>query len=257
MNISAKEKRDQKLRRLRRRQAIIWVVVILLIVSLMAGSFIIYNSPVWRLKKIKVNGGKHITLSEIKNEAAIAPDTNLLKFPGAAVRGRLKKIAWIKEIKFSRRLPGTLIINITERRPFAEVVIKKDHYLIDRRGYVLGQGRKRLDRAVLIVNGLSFKKVKVGKHLASKPLKVVIKIISNLKGDLKNSLKSIAVPSIAKLTLYTKDNIEIVYGPAENMAKKNIVIDKILIKSGDKIIYINITVVENPVVRKVKNLPIK
>jgi len=257
MNISAKEKRAQKLRRARRRQTAVWVGTILTIACIAVGSFIIYNSSYWRLKNINVNGGKHITLREIKNAAAIAPETSLLKFPGSLIKGRLKHIAWVKEVEFSRKLPGTLIINITERCPIAEIIIKKNHYLIDRRGYVLAKGDKRLDGSVLLINGLSAKKIKVGKHLNSKPLKSAIKVIANLNSSLKDSLKSVSVPSIAKLTLYTLDNVEIVYGPAENITKKNIVIDKLLSKEGRKIIYINVTVAENPVVRKVNNLPLK
>ncbi len=257
-SLSAKEKRDQKIRRRRRRRSIVWVVVVLAVGSVLIGAFVLYNSSIWRLKKIEVNGGKHITLRKIKKTAAIAPNTDLLKFPGALIRKRLLSIAWVQEVNFDRKLPGTLIINVTERRPFAEITINKIHYLIDKRGFVINRGgKRRLDRSVLLIEGLSISKIRVSKRLTSKPLQTAIKVISNLRGDLRASLKSIAVPSISKLTLFTKDNVEIVYGPAKSMDKKNIIIDKILNPDKKKIIYINVTVVENPVVRKVDNLPLK
>jgi cell division protein FtsQ len=58
----------------------------------------------------------------------------MLDFEPQAARERLERIAWVAEAHVERRLPGTILVRIVERRAFA--VWQKDgrFAVIDREG---------------------------------------------------------------------------------------------------------------------------
>lgn len=251
----AKRERDQKLRQLRRRQNSRSFGVIIVLVSVIVAAILAYNSSFWRIRRIEIEGGKHFSAAEIRTTANIPPGTSLLKFSGAEIGARIARSPWVKKVVFSRKLPGTLIANVYERQPFAVVNFGGVFYLIDKDGFVLTKWQQAHNFRVPIVNDLAAESMTVGRRLDSKQLDAVSAVLSNLSANLRNSIVSVSVPNLSKLALYTKENLEIVYGPAEETAKKNLVIEKILEAGKSNIIYINVTIPENPVVRKISLSP--
>lgn len=253
----AKRARDQKVRQLRRRQNLRLVAALFFLAALVAILVLIYNSSYWRIKKIETNSGKHFSAQEIKAIAKVPPDTSLLKFPGDLIGSRISQNPWVARVTFSRRLPSTLIIKVEERQPFAVINQGGVYYLIDRSGFVITRWRRVHNFQVPVINDLDLDEIEVGHKHRSELLRTVIDILSNLPKLLKDSVVSVSIPDLSKLTLYTGDNLEIVYGPAKQMAKKNAVIEKIIESGDEKIIYINVTMPESPVVRKVRLAPKK
>lgn len=61
----------------------------------------------------------------------------LLGFSLEAVRNRVESLTWVQSAAIERRLPGTLVVNLVERRPFAVWQNQKRFVLIDRAGQVV------------------------------------------------------------------------------------------------------------------------
>lgn len=249
----ARERRDKKVRQLRRRQNLLIVSILSMLAIVLAGSIWVYTSDFWRIRSIEVNRGEHIDRDQVLRLARIPEKTGLLRFPGDEVTARILKDNWVKSVKISRRLPGTLIIDIRERAPVVAVSADAKLYLIDEALFVITDRQSSETVSIPVLKDLTIKRPRIGRRIASAPVKNVVSILQGLPAKLRPLITSAAVPTISKLAIYTKDNIEIVYGPARDMKKKNYIIEKILEKNDSKIIYINVSVPTNPVVRKVQN----
>jgi cell division protein FtsQ len=88
---------------------------------------------------------------DVQGRDATAPDALLaavdaargspiLFFDANAARERIEHIGWVKYATVQRILPGTILIRIVERRPFARWQIDGRTVLIDRDGKVLAEG---------------------------------------------------------------------------------------------------------------------
>jgi cell division protein FtsQ len=61
----------------------------------------------------------------------------ILGFSLEETRARIETIPWVEHATVERRLPGTVIINLQERRPFAVWQSQKKYVLVDRTGQVV------------------------------------------------------------------------------------------------------------------------
>ncbi len=246
---TSRRKRDDKLRRLRleRRRRFVALFIFLSLIS--TAAYYTYNSTLWTVKSIVVIGNDNISYENLISISEISSETTLLKFPGSKTLKKIKKNPWVKNISFSRRLPGTLIVNIEEKTPIAVAKINDVYYLIDDDRRVITTISSNDDRYPL-VEGLDLKEVRLGQRLSSKALKEVIEILDELPMEIRETIEIVSIPKISKIALITDNNIEIVYGPAEEMRKKNRIIQKILDSKGDIVIYINVSIPDNPVTRR-------
>jgi cell division protein FtsQ len=71
----------------------------------------------------------------------------LLGFSLEAVRQNVERLAWVESAAIERRLPGTLVVNLVERRPFAVWQNQKRFVLIDRAGQVVATQDPEKDAA--------------------------------------------------------------------------------------------------------------
>jgi len=107
--------RLQKLhqKRITRRQLagtarfILFVILAVLFVSLCFALF-------FRVKHVEVEGSTRYSAEEILAAADIEIGTNLFKADDEDLLPILEKLAYVKEVKLSRKLPDTVVISITE-----------------------------------------------------------------------------------------------------------------------------------------------
>ena len=72
-----------------------------------------------KVKDIHVQGASAMASADILRAAGIAHGQPILTVDLAAVRERLKKVGWVKEVRVVRLLPDTLVLVVTERTPLA------------------------------------------------------------------------------------------------------------------------------------------
>jgi cell division protein FtsQ len=100
----------------------------------------ILTSPRFKVSDIVVSGDKHRTADELAAEAGIAKGQNVFSVDLERARARLLADPWISEATLARRLPGTLLVEVTEREAGA-IVALTDSYLASREGEIF----KRLE----------------------------------------------------------------------------------------------------------------
>lgn len=247
----AKERRE-KLRQIRRKQQLQMGLIFVIIAGLLASFIWLFSSDLFKIKKVKITGTKHLNDSQIEKAAAVSPKTSLIRVPVKEIEGRLLKNPWIKSVEISRSFPNTLIIEISERKAIALVPVSDGLAAVDCDGLVL-EKRPDIDRVNLpLIKDLKVNKVKIGKRIQSSAFSNAISCLGHLEDQLRSSLSIISASSVDKLSLYTKEGIEILYGKAENVEKKNYILKKLLSKdSGIK--FIDIRVASNPVIKRLEN----
>jgi cell division protein FtsQ len=105
-----------------------------------------------QLARIEIEGRVHTNDAALLAAVGARRGDPMLAIDPAAVRERLKALAWVREAEVRRRLPGTLEIHLSERTPFAIWQHQGRHVVIDREGVVLAEtGLERFGPLPLVV----------------------------------------------------------------------------------------------------------
>jgi cell division protein FtsQ len=115
-----------------------WVLGLILAVIVGACTLWVINSPVFRLRDLRVEGTKHLSAAEVRRLAGLTSDTNVVWTSGARVADRLERDPWVRSATVAKRLPAGIVISIEERTPVARVAVAGGHFaLVSGDGVVL------------------------------------------------------------------------------------------------------------------------
>ena len=113
------------------------------------------------VREIRIAGNRHVAREVVLAEAGLRIGAPIFASDPAAIRARLERMAWIERAVVSRLLPGTLAIEIVERRPFALWQRDGALSLIDETGAVLtDRDLHRFAGLPLIVGARALRSVK-------------------------------------------------------------------------------------------------
>jgi cell division protein FtsQ len=88
----------------------------------------VMTSPRFAVTEVDVVGNERRTAEAITAESGVAVGANVFSLDLDAARGRILGDPWIAEATLARRLPGTILVQVTERKAAALVAIG-DTYL--------------------------------------------------------------------------------------------------------------------------------
>lgn len=107
----------------------------------------------FRVRHVVVVGRDHTPLPLLRAALGIKPGDPTFGVSLAAVRERVESLAWVKSAVIERRLPGTFVVSLTERRPFA-IWQNDGHFtVIDRVGDSVDESDVRAFRGLPLVVG--------------------------------------------------------------------------------------------------------
>lgn len=241
-----RKEREKKIREARKKQRIRIALFFACLFLIFIIVFFFLNSEIFKVKKVSVSKTSYASLARIKKVEKLLMGKNIFRAPVTTAEKTLLKDIWIKSVEVKRIYPDRIDITIVERKPLAQVSKDGFFYLISIDGMVL---EKRPESSDLIeIADLPLKKIKVGSFLKSNEFKEAMKVYESLDSDLKKQVLVISAPSEDKLIFYI-EGIEVIYGQAEYMEKKNQILMEILKREGKKAISIDIRVPDNPIVR--------
>lgn len=88
----------------------------------------------FRIARIQVEGQEKTPDELLRAALGVRPGDPILGFSVADARARLESIAWVQQASVERVLPSTLVVRLTERRPFAVWQHGGKFALVDRDG---------------------------------------------------------------------------------------------------------------------------
>ncbi len=93
----------------------------------------VMTSPRFAVTDIDVLGNQQRTREALVSEAGLALGANIFTLDLDSVRTRLLADPWVAEVTLARRLPGTILLHVTERKA-AAIVALGDTYLASAEG---------------------------------------------------------------------------------------------------------------------------
>jgi cell division protein FtsQ len=100
----------------------------------------VMTTPRFAVATIDVSGERHRTSDEIADTAGLSRGANVFSVDLDRARARLLADPWVSEATLARRLPGTILVQVSEREAGA-IVALGDSYLASRDGEIF----KRLE----------------------------------------------------------------------------------------------------------------
>jgi cell division protein FtsQ len=90
-----------------------------------------------RVATITVEGRSNTPEPLLRSAIRVAVGDPILGFSVEDARARIEGLAWVEHVSVERRLPGTIVVDLTERRPFAIWQTGGKFQLVDRDGAVV------------------------------------------------------------------------------------------------------------------------
>jgi cell division protein FtsQ len=91
----------------------------------------------WRVRDVVIEGRANTPEPLLRAAIGVSRGDPVLSFSLAEARARIETLPWIESAAVERRLPGTILVALTERHPYAVWQNQGKFALIDRTGQVL------------------------------------------------------------------------------------------------------------------------
>jgi cell division protein FtsQ len=125
-------------------------------VAVFGGGGLLLNASVLRIDRITVRGIERLSRGEVLALVGDLPGTSILRADLDQARRRLMDSPWVADAVLRRRLPASVDIVITERRPIGIGRLNGDLFLVDDGGHVIDEFRPKYAEFDLpIVDGLA------------------------------------------------------------------------------------------------------
>lgn len=100
-----------------------------------------------RVADVVIEGRSNTPEPQLRAALGVKVGDPLLGFSLEAARARIEALTWVQNASVERRMPGTVVVNLTERRPFAVWQNSNKFVLIDRAGQVVAEQDPVKDQA--------------------------------------------------------------------------------------------------------------
>lgn len=249
----------------------IGICAVVLVVLGIAG-FVLYQSNTFAVEKVSVSGVEHLTSEEMTELAQIPRDTTLLRLDAGGIESRLTSNPWVLEAQVERIFPDTVNLNITERSIAAIVEVKVDDSATSETWALSSDGmwlmkipdqnseegksvaQKIYDDAssALRITDVPYGSVpEAGTICNNANIENALTIIAGMSTELSDRVKNVAASDAQSTTLTLDNGVEVAFGDAENIRDKERVILQLMEEYPNKIAYINVRTVSNPIWRTV------
>lgn len=239
-------RRQKAIARSRRRRTIGRTLAVLL---LLCAAWIVFFSPVLKVRAVEVVGAHQTQSEEVREAAALGDGENILFVRTEEISRRVETLPWVESVDVDRMLPGTVRIRVKERSPALTLSLGAARWTIDAHGRVLSSGDAPGGRPVLA--GVAVGTVRPGVELQTVEATAALEVWRSLTGSLKREVVAIFAPTIERITLTLEDGTLVRYGAPERMAGKNAVLQALLGRlrsEGSAATYVDVRVPAHPAV---------
>jgi cell division protein FtsQ len=249
-----KKRRRQKKPPPRSVRIIKFIVSLLIIIGL--GIYVL-SLPIFDIKDVVVNGAQMLSADEIRALAAIPLSENLFFTKFARAEENLSKIHAIKEVRFYRIPPGTVLVSIKERKPIATLLFQKKSSVIDKDGYIINRNSNMTlnipNRAELpVITGIKEKEAFKGNKVDKRVSYLISQVILKLSKYLESERMKLELGGLKNVSLILDDLLRVKLGETERVRRKMAVFVALLPEIAgkwSKVEYVDVRYPENPVIK--------
>jgi cell division protein FtsQ len=213
-------RRRKAVEKSRRRRLIGWLVAVVVLAAAIWGAFF---SPLLKVEEVRVLGADHASEADIRAAAALAEDQNLLLVSTGVVADKVAQLPWVAEARVDRKLPNTVRIRITERKPAIVLSLDTGRWSLDARALVLERGVAKDDLAVL--SGVVLPEPAPGERIDHGGVAGALRVWRSLPHKLKTDVVALFAPGPERISVSLVDHTLIRYGAATELrAKKRVLL---------------------------------
>jgi len=212
--------------------------------------FILLRSPFFEVRNVLVQGNQLIDQGKIKSVSDIAPGANIFKVDLAAGASRLKLIPMVKDVKVTRSLPSTVVIDVKERKPLGLLPTGEGFIEVDCDGVYLQKANAGAP-GLPVVTGIQCDIISPGEVVKDGRLGDALTVISSMPSEIVADLSEVHVDNDGQIRLYTIEGIQCRIGLAEDIQNKGDILTRLLKElrtQQDKIKYVDLSCADKPVV---------
>lgn len=231
------EQQEKIIKKRNRNKRIIKIslLFILFIIVILCAMF----SPLFNIKTIEVNGNKIVTKNEIISLSKIQIEENSFKLSKGKIKKQVKENAYIQDVKITRKLPSTILIEVEEREPAYLLEYASSYVVIDKQGYMLEIKTEKIELPIIQGEVTETSNFVVGNRLCTEDLErlgVISKIAELAKvNDIYTIITGIDISNKENIKLIFETEEKVAYlGDSTNMNTKILMIKSILEKEEGK-----------------------
>ena len=159
--LNNKESLLRRKKKILRIKQTILVLILLLTICITLGLTV----PAFNISQVKVSGLENITEEEILTSANVDIGKNIFKLNTKDIKNKIVKNSYIDDVKIKRKLPNTIAIDITERKPAFYIEGADGNYIIDINGMVIGKEEDVEAIDILKVEGVPEENIVIGESI--------------------------------------------------------------------------------------------
>ena len=194
-----------KIKRVHRSGRRIFKGIIFLLITCAILSIFVYF-PFFTLASINLNGATYITTEDILKIGNIYIGEPLFKLETDTIANRLSNDLRIEEVSVRRKLPSTLEVTITERKPLATIICDYGYLDLDKSGK----------------SGATVRDKYIGDEVDDKIVKEILNFLQKINSDALNKISEVAIVSENYIVAYTNAErpVQIRIGKLERLEEK-------------------------------------
>ena len=197
----------------------LYIVVLVLLLAL--GLALFLRSSAFSVQQVTVQGLKLIPEGEILKLANGVQGQNLLLFDREGISYKISLHPLVKNIQFQRKLPHTLIIQVTERVPVALVVVPKGVVEVDAEGTFLRRLESWPKTDQPVIAGIELiDTVGPGQNIDNPSLMAALNLLGQAPTGLLAQIGELHVDSDKQMKIYLSNGVEVRLGQADDWKLK-------------------------------------
>ncbi len=154
-----KSKRKKKKRRKKRPFLTLFIIVLVIV-----GAVLLLKSSIFSVTEIRVEGNRYFTPSQVIDLSGVETGKNLIfEVKSRAAVKNLLTSPYVRNAKITKKLPGTVLIELEEREEYAAVASGGSYIVIDPEGTVLRTADE--EPKITVLEGIEVASAEEGKPL--------------------------------------------------------------------------------------------
>ena len=223
--MSRDEIRSINKKKIKRKRKIKRIATLGLFSMVLAGVCVVLVLAIFfKISNVEVKGTRMYSDQQILQEAGIDTGDNLFSVNEDRVNKKVSKaLPYIKNIRVKRKLPDTLILEVTSASEVAAIEKGAGFVLLDSNGKVLEENASMLREGVAVVTGINAKSIQKGETIALKDEALTesfLLVLKSVEDSEINLFTEIQYDKKGEVRFIYDDRIRIEFGSTVNLEKK-------------------------------------
>jgi cell division protein FtsQ len=187
----------------------------------------LFNSPQFMIRKVVIRGNNLMPARQIARDLAFANGSNIFTIKGKVIARTLTRNPIVASVHIHRKLPRTLIVEVTERRPHFTLNTGTALYEIDRGGIPYRMVKIADPKVSMIACAVS-QRIILGTPLKSPTVSAARECLLLVQSKRIFSAVKITVDQTGYLCLNVGDKFQVKMGRPEGFSEKLDVVQRVL-----------------------------